>query len=150
MTTTRAELLRLMRAERHATVASVSAAGVAQAAVVGVVVSEDFEIFFDTLDATRKAVNLRARPRAAFVLGSTAADAKATVQVEGVTDEPRGTDLERLKELYFERFLDGPTRQAWKGLIYVRVRPTWLRMSDYATDPPRIVELDAAALDALK
>ena len=150
MTTTRAELLRLMRAERHATVASVSAAGVAQAAVVGVVVSEDFEIFFDTLDATRKAVNLRARPRAAFVLGSTAADAKATVQVEGVTDEPRGTDLERLKELYFERFLDGPTRQAWKGLIYMRVRPTWLRMSDYATDPPRIVELDAAALDALK
>ena len=150
MTTTRAELLPLMRAERHATVASVSAAGVAQAAVVGVVVSEDFEIFFDTLDATRKAVNLRARPRAAFVLGSTAADAKATVQVEGVTDEPRGTDLERLKELYFERFLDGPTRQAWKGLIYVRIRPTWLRLSDYAQDPPRIVELDATALDALR
>ena len=150
MTTTRAELLRLMRAERHATVASVSAAGVAQAAVVGVVVSEDFEIFFDTLDATRKAVNLRARPRAAFVLGSTAADAKATVQVEGVTDEPRGTDLERLKELYFERFLDGPTRQAWKGLIYMRVRPSWLRLSDFSTDPPRIVELDATALEALK
>jgi hypothetical protein len=147
---TRAELLRLMRAERHATVASVSAAGEAQAAVVGVVVSEDFEIFFDTLDTTHKAVNLRARPRAAVVLGSTAADAQVTVQVEGAADEPRGTDLERLKELYFERFLDGPTRQAWKGLIYVRVRPTWLRMSDYATDPPRIVELDAAALDALK
>ena len=148
--TTRAELLRFMRAERHATVSSVSPTGAPQAATVGVVVSEDFEIFFDTLDATRKAVNLRARPRAAFVLGSTAADAKATVQVEGVTDEPRGTDLERLKELYFERFLDGPTRQAWKGLIYMRVRPSWLRLSDFSTDPPRIVELDATALDALR
>jgi Pyridoxamine 5'-phosphate oxidase len=147
---TRAELLRFMRAERHATVASVSATGAAQAAVVGVVVSDDFEIFFDTLDTTRKAVNLRARPRAAVVLGSVAADAKVTVQVEGAADEPRGTDLERLKELYFERFLDGPTRQAWRGLIYVRVRPTWLRLSDYAQDPPRIVELDARALDALK
>jgi hypothetical protein len=147
---TRVELLRFMRAERHATVASVSPTGAAQAAVVGVVVSDDFEIFFDTLDVTRKALNLRARPRAAVVLGSVAADAKVTVQVEGAADEPRGTDLERLKELYFERFLDGPTRQAWKGLIYVRVRPTWLRLSDYAQDPPRIVELDARALEALK
>jgi hypothetical protein len=147
---TRAELLRFMRAERHATVASVSATGAAQAALVGVVVSDDFEIFFDTLDTTRKAVNLRSMPRAAVVLGSVAADAKVTVQVEGAADEPRGIDLERLKHLYFERFLDGPTRQAWKGLIYVRVRPTWLRMSDYAQDPPRIIELDATALEALR
>jgi Pyridoxamine 5'-phosphate oxidase len=147
---TRAELLRFMRAERHATVASVSVTGAAQAAIVGVVVSDDFEIFFDTLDNTRKALNLRARPRAAVVLGSVAADAKFTVQVEGAADEPRGTDLERLKELYFERFLDGPTRQAWRGLIYVRVRPTWLRLGDHAQDPPRVVELDATALDALK
>ena len=147
---TRPELLRLMRAERHATVSSVSATGEPQAALVGVVVSEDLEIFFDTLETTRKAGNLRARPRAAVVLGSTAADAQVTVQVEGAADEPRGTDLERLKELYFERFLDGPTRQAWKGLIYVRIRPTWLRLSDYAQDPPRIVELDARALEALK
>jgi len=147
---TRAELLRLMRAERHATIASVAATGAAQAAVVGVVVSDELEIFFDTLDTTRKAVNLRARPRAAVVLGSVAPDAKVTVQVEGLADEPRGTDLEQLKELYFERFHDGPTRQAWKGLIYMRVRPTWIRVSDYSADPPRIVELDATALEALK
>ena len=147
---TRAELLRLMRAERHATVASMGATGAPQAAVVGVVVSDDLEIFFDTIDTTRKAVNLRARPRAAIGLGSVAPDAKVTVQVEGAADEPHGTDLERLKELYFERFLDGPTRQAWKGLIYVRVRPAWIRMSDYSADPPRIVDLDAIALDALK
>jgi hypothetical protein len=139
-----------MRAERHASVASVSATGAPQAAVVGVVVSDDFEIFFDTLDTTRKAINLRARPRAAVVLGSVAAGAQVTVQVEGAADEPRGTDLERLKELYFERFLDGPTRQAWKGLIYVRVRPTWLRFSDYSADPPRIVELDATTLETLR
>jgi hypothetical protein len=147
---TRAELLRLMRAERHATVASVSATGTAQAALVGVVVSDDLEIFFDTLDTSRKAVNLRARPHAAVVLGSVASDAKVTVQVEGAADEPRGTDLERLKELYFDRFHDGPTRQAWKGLIYVRIRPTWIRMSDYAGPEPRIVELDARALEALR
>jgi hypothetical protein len=143
-----------MRAERHGVVASVSAssadAGAPQAAIVGVVVSDELEIFFDTLDSTRKVGNLRLHPRAAVVIGSVAPDAKATVQVQGIVDEPRGTDLERLKELYFERFIDGPTRQAWKGLIYMRVRPTWLRVSDYRTDPPHIVELDADELDALK
>jgi hypothetical protein len=147
---TRAELLRALRSERHATVASVSEAGAPQAALVGVVVSDDFEVFFDTLETTRKAMNFRARPRAAVVLGSVAADAKLTAQVEGVADEPRDTDLERLKALYFERFIDGPARQAWKGLVYVRVRPTWLRISDYAQDPPRILEWDASQLDTLK
>lgn len=147
---TRAELLRRLRAERHATIASVAADGAPQAAVVGVVVTDDFEIFFDTLDVTHKAVNLRARPRAALVLGSVAADAQVTVQVEGVADEPRDTELERLKALYFERFIDGPARQGWKGLIYVRVRPTWLRLSDYAPNPRSVVELDAAALERLK
>jgi GNAT superfamily N-acetyltransferase len=147
---TRAELLRALRAERHATVASVSADGAPQAAVVGVVVSEDFEIFFDTLDVTHKATNLRARPRAALVLGSVAADAQMTVQLEGIADEPSGADLERLKTLHFDRFLDGPARQAWKGLIYVRIRPTWVRVSDYAPSQPRIVEFDATALKRLK
>lgn len=147
---TRAELLRFMRVERHATVASVSATGAPQAALVGVVVSDDFEIFFDTLETTRKAANLRARAGAAVVLGSVAADAQVTVQVEGIADEPRDIDLERLKTLYFERFIDGPARQAWKGLIYVRIRPTWLRVSDYRPNPPLIVELDTAGLEALK
>jgi len=146
---TRAELLRAMRAERHATVASVSGAGTPQAALVGVVVSDAFEIFFDTLEVTRKAANLRARPQAALVLGSVDADAQVTIQVEGVADEPRGTELERLKALYFERFVEGPGRQSWPGLIYVRVRPTWLRFTDYTPNPPHLVELDAEALEAL-
>ena len=146
---TRAELLRALRAERHAIVASVSADGGPQAAVVGVVVSDELEIFFDTLDVTHKAVNLRARPRAAVVIGSVAAGAQVTVQIEGVADEPRGADLERLKALYFERFMDGPARQAWRGIIYVRLRLTWVRFSDYGANPPRIVELDAAALEGL-
>jgi len=37
---TRAELVHLLRVERHATVASVSAEGAPQAALVGVIVSE--------------------------------------------------------------------------------------------------------------
>jgi hypothetical protein len=132
---TRAELLRALRAERHAIVASVSADGAPQAAVVGVAVSDGLEIFFDTLDVTHKVTNLRARPRAAVVIGSVAVGAQVTVQIEGVADEPRGADLARLKALYFERFTDGPTREAWRGIIYVRIRPTWARFSELRREP---------------
>jgi hypothetical protein len=34
---------------------------------------------------------------------------------------------------------NGPSRLNGPGLIYVRVRPTWIRYS-YSVDPPEIVE----------
>jgi len=71
------------------------------------------------------------------------------VQYEGDADEPQGAELERLQRLYFERFPDGLERQAWPGLVYVRVRPRWLRYSDYSVSPPLIVELSAADLAQL-
>jgi hypothetical protein len=62
---------------------------------------------------------------------------------EGVADEPTGGDRQRLQLVYFAQFPDGPSRLGWAGLIYVRVRPTWLRHSDFRRDPPKIVEVDA-------
>jgi hypothetical protein len=147
---TRAELLQFMKLQRHAVIASAGPEGAPQAAVVGIVVTDEFEVFFDTLDSTRKAQNLRARERVAFVVGGLEADANRTVQLEGVADEPTDVELDELKHLYFERFIDGPQRQAWKGLIYVRVKPTWLRYSDFRVDPPVIVELDAEGLERLR
>jgi hypothetical protein len=146
---TRSELLSFMKAQRHGAIAT-AGPDAPQAAVVGIVVTDDFEVFFDTLESTRKAANLRARQRVAFVVGGFEPDAQRTVQLEGVADEPGGVELDELKHLYFERFIDGPQRQAWKGLIYVRVRPTWLRYSDYRTDPPTVLELDAEGLERLR
>jgi hypothetical protein len=143
---TREQLLAFMRQERYAVQASVSPSGAPQAATVGVVVSDQFEVFFDTLGSSRKASNLRRHPVAALVIGPVAAGSTRTVQVEGVADEPDGADLARLLELYFARFPDGRQRQAWPGIAYLRVRPTWLRYSDYSSDPPEIVEFDAASL----
>jgi hypothetical protein len=147
---TRAELLSFMRRHPHSVQATVGADGAPQAAVVGIVVSDDFELFFDTIETTRKALNVRAGSRVAFVLGGPEPGAAETVQVVGTADEPTDVDLEELKQLYFARFPDGVARQAWRGLTYVRVRPTWLRYSDFRVDPPRIVEWDAAALARLR
>jgi hypothetical protein len=133
-------LLEFLREHRLAVQASVSAAGVPQAAVVGCAVSDRFEIVFDTLDTTRKAENLRQNRRLALVIGGLIAGDERTVQYEGLADEPSGAELERLKQVYYGVYPDGPSRVSWPGLMYVRVRPTWIRYSDYNVSPPEIVE----------
>jgi hypothetical protein len=56
--------------------------------------------------------------------------------------------LERLKAVYYTVYPGGPGRLSWRGLIYVRVRPTWIRYSDYNVNPPEIVEFRAEQLVA--
>src|SRR5262245_46333252 len=104
---TQATVLEFMRSQSIGVETSVSSSGIPQAAVVGFVVTERFEIFFDTVDSTRKARNLRNNPQIAFVIGGLSESDERTVQFQGVVDEPRGGELEQLKELYFRRFPDG-------------------------------------------
>jgi hypothetical protein len=139
-------LLEFLRQHRLAVEASVSASGGAQAAVVGVAVTDRFEIVFDTLGSSRKAENLRHNANLALVIGGLIEGDERTVQYEGVADEPSGVELERLKRAYYGVYPDGPNRLSWQGLIYVRVRPTWIRYSNYNVDPPQIVEFTAEQL----
>ena len=150
MTILRNELLTFLREYRHAVQCSICAAGKPQSAVVGIAVSDDFEIVFDTLSSSRKAANLRLRPEISFVVGSTSHDAQRTVQFEGIADEPVGPDRDRLVSFYLTVFPDGLERQSWPGLIYFRATPLWLRYSDYRRDPPIIVELDGIMLRQLQ
>ena len=140
------QLLEFLREHRLAVEASVSASGGAQAAVIGIAVTDRLEIVFDTLSSTRKAVNLRRNPRLALVIGGLRPGEERTVQYEGIADEPSGPDLERVTQAYYAAYPDGPSRLSWTGLIYVRVRPTWLRYSDYTVDPPQIMEFTAEQL----
>jgi len=143
-----AELLDFMRHHSLAVQASVSAAAAPQGAVVGFVVTDRFELFFDTVDTTRKVQNLRRNPKIAFVIGGLTGGDERTVQYEGLADEPSGAELARLKEVYFRAFPDGPARQRWAGITYVRARPTWIRYSDFNRTPPQIVEFTAGELGA--
>lgn len=140
------ELLRFLQTHRLAVQTSISASGMPQAAVVGIAVSDRFEIVFDTLSATRKAVNLRRNPNAALVVGGLIAGDERTAQIEGIADEPTGKELEDAKRAYYDVFPDGPSRLSWEGLIYLRVRPTWIRFSDYNQNPPLIVEFTESEL----
>ena len=147
---TRAELLGFLRAHRLAVEATADSGGAVEAAVIGIAVSDTFEIVFDTLSTSRKARNLERNPRIALVIGGVLEGEERTVQIEGNADHPTGTERERLQQLYLEVFPDGRDRLAWPDLVYVRVTPTWLRSSDYRSQPPAIVELDATQLRELR
>lgn len=143
---TTAEVLTFMRTQKLAVEASVSAARSAQAAVVGIAVTDALEIVFDTLDSTRKVANLRGNPRLAFVIGGATLGDERTVQYEGVADEPAGSERDRILAAYYAAWPDGPSRASWPGLTYVRVRPTWIRYSDFNQNPPLVVEFDERQL----
>jgi pyridoxine/pyridoxamine 5'-phosphate oxidase len=139
-----------MRSYPLAVQASVSSAGVPQAAVVGVAVGDAFEVVFDTLLSTRKAANLQQNPQAAFVFGGWIAGDERTVQYEGIADQPSGAELERARELYFSVYPDGRERLSWTGLVHIRVRPTWLRYSDFNKSPEVILEFFAGELSSFQ
>jgi hypothetical protein len=141
-----AALLAFLRTHRFAVQASAGASAAPQAAVIGFAVTDGFEIVFDTLGSTRKARNLRANPRLALVIGGLDAGDERTVQYEGLADEPSGVERERIKAAYYAVFPDGPSRANWPGLIYVRVKPTWIRYSDFNVSPPQIIEFDRRRL----
>lgn len=145
---TTAELLEFMRAQRLAVQASAGPGGGVQAALVGIAVTDSFELVFDTLDNTRKVRNIRRAPNVAFVLGGWLNRDERTIQYEGIADEPTGADLERIKAAYFAAWPDGPSRESWPGLVYIRVRPTWIRCSDFNRAPPTIVEFTGQQLGA--
>ncbi len=147
---TRAELLAFMRLHPNAVQATVSPEGSPQAAVVGIAVTDRFEIVFDSLDVTRKARNLSFNPRIALVIGGWMAADERTVQYEGVVDRPSGAELERLKVVYYAAFPTGPARLSWPGLVYLRALPTWIRYTDFGKSPVERIELDSARLDALE
>jgi len=137
MSMTRDELLPFLRKHRLGVQSTVSSSGDPQAAVVGIAVTSELEIVFDTVDTSRKCRNLRANPRIAFVIGW---DQEITAQLEGIADEPTGKERERVLESYFAAYPDGRDRLAWKGITHFRVRPTWIRYSDFNV-PGKIVEV---------
>jgi general stress protein 26 len=140
---TPAELVAVLRNYKLAVQASVAPTGAPQAAVVGFAVTDALKIIFDTAASSRKYRNLRDDPRVALVIGW---EDETTVQIEGIADVPVGDELERLRACYFVAYPDGRERLAWPDITHFRVRPTWVRYSDFTQNPPRIVELSAEQL----
>jgi Pyridoxamine 5'-phosphate oxidase len=131
------DLYSFMTRFRYGVVSSVAADGSPQSALVGIAVTPQLEIVFDTLNTSRKYRNLVARPSCSFVVGWSG---EQTVQFEGVASLPADGELNRYQEVYFEVWPDGPARMAWPGIAYFVMRPKWIRYSDFDQNPPLIHE----------
>jgi Pyridoxamine 5'-phosphate oxidase len=137
------DLFIFIEKHRLGVLASVSPLGNPEASLVGIAVTEKLELIFDTIDTSRKCQNLRRHPKTAFVIGW---EGYITLQFEGIADEPLGEELSRLKKVYFKAFPDGPQREKWPGITYFRVRPVWMRYSDF-NDPQKIIEFSKEELN---
>ena len=112
-------------------------ANVPQSALVGIAVTGNLEIVFDTVKSSRKYTNLIARPACSFVIGWTG---EQTVQYEGVADELSGRELQIYQQLYFATWPECRAHLSWPGIVYFVVRPRWIRYSDFDQNPPLIRE----------
>ena len=140
---TRQELFKFVNGYRWAVEATVGATCAVRASVIGFVATEKLEIFFDALTSSRKYVNLQKNPAIALVIGW---DDEQTVQYEGLADWPKGEELEFFKSLYFQKFPDGRDRALLANISYTRVKPTWVRYSDFRTEPPIIQEFGSSEI----
>lgn len=128
--------LKFAQTQLLAVLSTVTPHAAPHSALVGVAVTPDFEIVFDTVRSSRKYGNLLANPKAALVLGCTS---ETTIQFEGIAEELAGEALKKYQPIYFAAFPDGPQRP-WPDITWFVVRPTWIRYCDYDQRPRFIRE----------
>ncbi len=134
---TKQDLYEFIQQHDLAVLATVSPTHTSESALVAVAVTPDLELIFDTVRSSRKYTNLKENPSISFVIGW---KGEITLQYEGVAEEPVGDELHRYKSLYFARYPDGRSREVWPGIVYFKVRPTWIRYCDYNPDSRELPE----------
>jgi len=136
---TKAELFEFIARRKLGVLGTISPDGAPQSALVGIAVTPDLEIVFDTLMSSRKYRNLTTNSVCSFTIGW---EGEVTIQYEGDAREPKGEELARYQAVYFATWTDGPAHLSWPGITHFVVRPRWIRYSDYDQNPPRIEELE--------
>jgi len=125
--------------KKYAVLSTVSEKGMPQSALVGIAVTRDLKIIFDTVTISRKYKNLIINPAIAFVIGW---EDEQTVQYEGTARIPKDQQFDELLAVYFEVFPDGRDRKEnWKDISYFYVEPRWIRYSNF-NEPVQIEEME--------
>lgn len=125
-----------IQAHKLAIVATVSEDKKSESALVGIAVTNDLKIIFDTSSKSRKYANILSSPSISFVIGW---DNEQTLQYEGTAKILKDEQLNELKEKYFETFPDGKEREKWVDIVYICADPKWIRYSDF-NEPMKVEE----------
>ena len=135
-------ILEFLRTQPMATISTITPGSLQpESALIAFTQTDKLEIIFETFINTRKWDNLRQNPHISLVIGW---DTKRhlTVQYEGAAT-PAENDEQT--EAYIQTFLAKDTPCTEKFLRDNRVRlfkvkPTWIRYSDYTEGIPAIIE----------
>lgn len=128
-------IVAFVREEGRAIVATVTADGEPEAALVGITALDDGTLIFNVVPWGRKLANLKANGRAAVVVGTSA---PVSVQFEGSAVVTEGSEAEHYAA-EFERLKPG-SKSRFEGYELVVVRPDWLRVYDVSHKPALVVE----------
>ena len=133
-------LFDFIRQHQYGVLATVSQDNIPESAFVGIVVTPDLKIIFDTIADTRKYENLVLNPNISFVIGW---DNDRTVQYQGIAKIPTPAELENLLPTYFEIFPEKNVKnENLRDITYFYVEPTWIRYSDLNEDTRQIEEIN--------
>lgn len=134
---TKAELCDFITAQKLGVLGWVSPQGTPRSALVGIAVTPELEIVFDTVSSSRKYGDFLRNPAASFAIGWAG---EVTVQYEGQAFQPTGAELVRYQQVYFAAWPECRDHLSWPGIAYFVVRPDWIRYSDFDRTPPLIEE----------
>ncbi len=132
------QVYNFIRMNKLAVLATVTPDNKSESACMGIAVTSDLTIIFDTVTTSRKYQNLLVNPSISFVIGL---DNEQSIQYEGIAKIPTESKLDELLKTYFEAFPEGQDRKdTLEDIAYFYVEPTWIRYSDYNSLTPEIEE----------
>lgn len=110
-----------------------------QSACVGIAVTPDLKLVFDTTIDSRKFKNLKNSSNISFVIGY---ENGQTIQYEGTAFNFDKNEFPELLKIYLDSFPDGiELKDKWPNITYFVIEPTWIRYSDFNLNPPKIEEM---------
>ena len=130
------KLYEFINQHKLAVIATLNGDNKPESALIGIAISKDLEIVFDTVKTSRKYKNLLQHPNVALVIGW---DNEITLQYEGIAIELKGEDASHYKEIYFRVYPDGRLRaETWPDIAHFKINPRWIRYSNF--NEPVVIE----------
>ena len=126
-------LVAAVRREQRGVLATTSADGSPEAALVGIATLDDGTLIVNAPSSARKVAHLRRQPRVALVVGT---GAVRSLQVEGTAEVLDGDERIRLGSAY-DALYPG-SRSLADGFVVIAIRPDWIRDYDVQREPPAI------------
>lgn len=117
-------VLQFLKKHKIGVIATSSPEGKPEAAVVGVAVTDDFEVIFNTYPHTRKYKNIEQNNSVAFVIGW---DEGITVQLEGEACEIFDQEREEARKIYYANNEEAKKYNAMGDNRCFKVTTKWLR-----------------------